>query len=54
MAAKTMVILEDDLDGGPAAGALRFGLGSRGRPVSERGRIPAGIIGPYEAASAKP
>lgn len=110
MATKTTVTLEDDLDGGPAAETLRFGLGSaeyeidlnkknatafraqlapfiqharktgtgprrrpgrpasnrersiairawaknRGLAVSERGRIPASIVGQYEAASARP
>jgi hypothetical protein len=44
MATKITVVLEDDLNGGPAAEAVRFAVGTRGR-------IPADVVAQYEAAT---
>ena len=43
MAQKVTVVLEDDLTGGPA--------NEHGLAVSERGRIPAGVLEQYHAAA---
>ena len=53
MAAKITVVLEDDLDGGPADETSRSRIGGTNYEIdlSDRGRIPASIVQQYQAAT---
>jgi len=52
-AAKVTVVLEEDLDGGPADETLRYGLGGTAYTIvlSDRSRIPASIVRQCQAAT---
>jgi hypothetical protein len=53
MAAKITVVLDDDLDGGPAGGTVQSRIGGTKYEIdlSDRGRIPASIFQQYQAAT---
>jgi hypothetical protein len=52
MAAKIAVVLDDDLDGGPADETARSGIGGTGYAIDlgDGGRIPGSIVLRYHAA----